>query len=62
MNIRFHGGQYLLRGTLFTCVDCPGGQYSPVNSVGGDIIHSDTDVAVNVNLILSGDRVNYPAG
>jgi len=34
---------HVLRGgTLFTSEKCPGGQYSPVNNVRGDIIHSDT--------------------
>ena len=33
----FHWG-----GTVFTSEYCPGGQYSPVNNVRGDIIHGGT--------------------
>ena len=33
---------YSLEGTIFTSEFCPAGQYSPVNSVRGDIIHWGT--------------------
>ena len=40
---RMHeGGHYSLEGTLFTGEQCPGGQYSLVNNVRGDIIHGGT--------------------
>ena len=41
------GGHYSLEGTLFTSEKCPGEQYSPVNNVQGDIIHSDTVLVVS---------------
>ena len=35
-------GHYSLEGTIFTSEFCQAGQYSPVNSVRGDIIHWGT--------------------
>jgi hypothetical protein len=39
---RGKGGHNSLRRTLFTSEYCPGGQYSLVNIVRGDIIHGGT--------------------
>ena len=35
-------GEFCRRGTLFTSELCPGGQYSPVNNVRGDILWGDS--------------------
>ena len=46
--VQMMGCHHSLEGTLFTSEKCPGGQYSPVNNVQGDIIHSDNSAVTNV--------------
>ena len=44
--------EFCPRGTLFTGELCPGGQYSPVNNVQGDILWGDSVHYDNVIQIL----------